>query len=577
MVGRIPAPFIDELLSRVDIVDVINPRVSLRKAGKEYTACCPFHDEKTPSFTVSQQKQFYHCFGCGAHGNAISFLMEFEHAGFVEAVEELAALAAVEVPREQAKPGETPHPVSNKGMYQLLERAAKFYRHQLRNHPQGDKAIEYLRDRGMSGEIAQEFEVGYAPPGWDSVSSALKVSEQKLIECGLLIERDGGGSYDRFRDRVMFPIRDARGRMIGFGGRVLGDETPKYLNSPETAIYHKGRELYGLYQARTTQRKLDCLIVVEGYMDVLALAQFGVRNAVATLGTATTHEHLEKMFRIVDEVVFCFDGDRAGREAAGRALENSLSVMREGRQLRFMFLPDGEDPDSLIRREGQNAFENRVKQAQNFTAFFYEVLLRQVDIGSMDGRAKLVELARPQLAKLSAGVLRQMMVDELASLAKIPLVRLDGLLQDKPLATSDSAAPAKGWQELTLVRRALLLLLNDPSLAQRVNNVEVFRQIPLPGMPLLCEMLDLLCGNPHLKAGALIEHWRGQDNWRHLVRLMNTPLAIPDEGVAEEFDGVVARFTSMSHEQRLDELFQKEQLTEQEKQELNQLLSMLKS
>ena len=576
MVGRIPPPFIDELLSRVDIVDVINLRVSLRKAGKEFTACCPFHDEKTPSFTVSQQKQFYHCFGCGAHGNAISFLMEFEHSGFVEAVEDLASLAGVEVEREQAKPGETAHPASNKGLYLLLERVAKFYRHQLQHHSQGEKAIGYLRDRGMSGEIAGEFEVGYAPPGWDSVSAALKVPKQQLIDCGLLIERDGGGSYDRFRDRVMFPIRDARGRMIGFGGRVLGDDTPKYLNSPETAIYHKGRELYGLYQARTTQRKLDYLIVVEGYMDVLALAQYGVRNAVATLGTATTNDHLEKMFRIVDEVVFCFDGDRAGREAAGRALENSLSVMREGRQLRFMFLPDGEDPDSLIRREGKEAFEERVKGAQNFTAFFYEVLLREVDIGSMDGRAKLVELARPQLDKISPGVLRQMMVDELASLARIPLNRLDGLLQDKSEASAMPAAAAKGWQELTLVRRALLLLLNDPSLAQRVVQIELFRALPLPGIALLCQVLDLLQASPHLTAGALVEHWRGQDNWRHLVKLMNTPLAIPEEGVADEFDGVLVRFTSMSHELRLDQLFQKEQLTEQEKQELNQLLSMLK-
>ncbi len=578
MAGKIPQPFIDELLSRVDIVDVINPRVSLRKAGKEYTACCPFHDEKTPSFTVSQQKQFYHCFGCGAHGNAISFLMEYEHAGFVEAVEELADMAGVEVPREQAKPGEQVHTASNQGLYELLERAVKFYRYQLSHCPEGGNAIDYLKQRGMSGEIAKEFEIGYAPPGWDSVGKALKASQKSLIDCGLLIEKDGGGSYDRFRDRVMFPIRDARGRVIGFGGRVLGNDTPKYLNSPETPVFHKGRELYGLYQARKGVRKLDRLLVVEGYMDVLALAQFGLRNCVATLGTATTQEHLERMFRVVDEVVFCFDGDRAGREAAERALENALPVMREGRQLRFMFLPEGEDPDTLVRREGAESFEARMKTSQNFTEFFYEVLVKQVDIGSMDGRAKLVELARPQLAKLKGGVLHQMMVDELARLAKIDLTRLENSLGGKKsdALSATNMVVGRGWQQLSLVRRALILLFNGNSLAQQVSDIESLRKLSLPGMPLLCDVLELWQCHPHLSAGALIEHWRGQDNWRHLVKLMNAPLAIPDEGVEQEFAGVLARFEWMIKERRYDELCASTTLTDSEKKELNQLLMDLK-
>lgn len=577
MAGRIPQPFIDDLLSRVDIVDIINPRVSLRKAGKEYTACCPFHDEKTPSFTVSQQKQFYHCFGCGAHGNALSFLMEFEHAGFVEAIEDLASSAGVEVPREQQKPGEQEHQASNKGLYEILERTVKFYRSQLSRHPQANKVIDYLKARGLSGEIAKEFEVGYAPPGWDSVASALKVPSQELINCGLLIEKDAGGSYDRFRDRIMFPIRDARGRVIGFGGRVLGDDTPKYLNSPETPVFHKGRELYGLYQARKNVRKLERLIVVEGYMDVLALAQFGIKNCVATLGTATTPEHLERMFRVVDEVVFCFDGDRAGREAAERALSNSLSVMREGRQLRFMFLPDGEDPDTMVRHEGAEAFERRVQEAPSFSSFFYEVLLRQVDTNTVDGRAKLVDLARPELNKLRAGVLQEMMFDELGRLASIPSSRLDSLLEKKPAQNIKAAASTtKGWQRLSLVRRALLLILNAPTLALRVNDVVRLRKLSLPGMVLLCEVLELLQNNPKLSPGALVEHWRDQDNWRHLVKLMHAPLSIPEDGVENEFDGVMMRFDSMINELRVDELCNSTELNEQEKRELSELLLALK-
>ncbi len=577
MAGKIPQPFIDELLSRIDIVDIINPRVSLRKAGKEFTACCPFHDEKTPSFTVSQQKQFYHCFGCGVHGNALSFLMEFEHAGFVDAVEDLAGIAGLEVPREQPSPGKEGRLASNKGLYELLERAVKFYRSQLVQHSHSHAAVDYLKQRGLSGEIAREYELGYAPPGWDNLRSALKVPPNDLMDSGLLIEKDNGGRYDRFRDRVMFPIRDARGRVVGFGGRVLGDETPKYLNSPETPVFHKGRELYGLFQARKSVRKLDRLIVVEGYMDVVALAQFGIRNCVATLGTSTTQEHLERMFRIVDEVVFCFDGDRAGREAAERALNNALEVMREGWQLRFMFVPDGDDPDSLVRREGSTAFEQRVEKAQEFSGFFYEVLSRQVDISSVSGRARLVELARPLLEKLRSGVLRQMMQDELARVAQIDSTRLDSLLGEVKKSLPVTESTVKGWQSLSLVRRALLLLLNVPSLAKKAGESERFRSLPLPGMPLLCEVLLILSENPGISPGALVEHWRDHDNWRHLVRLMNAPVVIPQDGIEDEFEGVLLRFDAMLSEQRVDELRNKQQMSDQEKKEFLGLLSGLQN
>ncbi|MFM1892488.1 MAG: hypothetical protein RLZ44_1565, partial [Pseudomonadota bacterium] len=359
MAGKIPQRFIDDLIARVDIVDVINQRVPLKKAGHEYKACCPFHDEKTPSFTVSPTKQFYHCFGCGAHGTAIGFLMDYDRLSYPEAIEALADDLGLEVPHEagvERGPDLSP-------LYEILEQAARFYAWQLRRHPDSARAVEYLRQRGVSGEIAADFRIGFAPPGWDNLLRELGGDARavdSLRGAGLISEPEDGKRYDRLRDRIVFPILDARGRVVGFGGRVLGAGEPKYLNSPETPVFHKGRELYGLYQAKQAVKQLERLLVVEGYMDVVALAQFGIRYAVATLGTATTAEHLEKLFRSVPEVVFCFDGDRAGRDAAWKALETALPLLREGRQARFLFLPEGEDPDTLVRREGAAAFAARV-------------------------------------------------------------------------------------------------------------------------------------------------------------------------------------------------------------------------
>ncbi|HKJ77760.1 MAG TPA: DNA primase, partial [Gammaproteobacteria bacterium] len=359
MAGRIPQSFIDDLLSRVDIVEVIDARVPLKKAGRDYAACCPFHDEKTPSFTVSPTKQFFHCFGCGAHGTALGFLMEYDHMGFVEAVEELAAKQGLEIPYEGGAPAAGPGR-DLKPLYDLLGQADRYFRHQLRNHPAAAKAVDYLKGRGVSGEVAAAFGLGYAPPGWDGLLQALGRDDgalKRLVEVGLLIEREEDRRrYDRFRDRVIFPIRDPRGRTVGFGGRVLGDDKPKYLNSPESEVFHKGRELYGLYEAQQAVRRPERLLVVEGYMDVVALAQHGIANAVATLGTAATADHLQRLFRVTGEVVFCFDGDEAGGKAAWRALENAMPQMRDGRQVRFMFLPQGEDPDSLVRAIGGEAF-----------------------------------------------------------------------------------------------------------------------------------------------------------------------------------------------------------------------------
>ncbi|MDH5750745.1 MAG: DNA primase, partial [Rhodospirillales bacterium] len=411
MGGLIPDSFIEELLGRVDIVEVIERRVPLKKAGREYQARCPFHDEKTPSFTVSPQKQFYHCFGCGAHGSVIGFMMNYEGLEFVDAVEELARMAGLQVPRDTAT--SAPRPAA--GLYDLLQQAGAWYQAQLKQNPQ---AIEYLKRRGLSGEVAARFEVGYAPAGWDGLIKQLGVDDSrlKLLHRAGMLSEGKSGAYDKFRDRIMFPIHDRRGRIIAFGGRALADDGPKYLNSPETELFHKGRELYGLYMARKSQAKLGQILVVEGYMDVVALAQFGFNNCVATLGTATTGDHAELLFRAADEVVYCFDGDRAGRKAAWRALEATLPRLREGRQARFLFLPEGEDPDSLVRGQGRAAFESMLASAQPLSEYFFDHFTQAVDMSSIDGRARLVGLAKPYLEQIPQGVFRDMMFSRLEAL-----------------------------------------------------------------------------------------------------------------------------------------------------------------
>ncbi len=379
MAGLIPQSFIDDLLNRTDIVEVVSSRIQLKKAGKNYTARCPFHNEKTPSFSVSPDKQFYYCFGCGAGGNALGFVMDHDHLDFPQAVEDLARRAGMEVPREERGGRSKPRQPTDSPLYPLLAAAADYYRQALKGHPSRKAAVEYLKGRGLTGVIARDFGLGFAPPGWDNLLKHLggdALQQKALIDAGLLIENaDSGKRYDRFRDRVMFPIRDSRGRVIAFGGRVLGDDKPKYLNSPETPVFHKGQELYGLYEARQANRDLDEILVVEGYMDVIALAQSGLRNAVATLGTATSEEHLKRLFRLVPSVVFCFDGDNAGRKAAWRALEATLPNLQDGRRARFLFLPEGEDPDTLVRAEGVDAFRARLQQqAQPLADYFFQQL-----------------------------------------------------------------------------------------------------------------------------------------------------------------------------------------------------------
>ncbi len=448
MAGLIPQSFIDDLLNRSDIVEVVASRIQLKKAGKNYTACCPFHKEKTPSFSVSPDKQFYYCFGCGAGGNALGFVMDHDQLDFPQAVEELAKRAGMEVPREDGKRGNKPRQPTDSPLYPLLKAAADYYRQALKSHPQRRAAVDYLKGRGLSGEIARDFGLGFAPPGWDNLLKHLagdSLQQKALIDAGLLVENaDSGKRYDRFRDRVIFPIHDSRGRVIAFGGRVLGDDKPKYLNSPETPVFHKGQELYGLFEARKSNRDLDEIMVVEGYMDVIALAQQGLRNAVATLGTATSEEHVKRLFRLVPSILFCFDGDQAGRNAAWRALEASLTNLQDGRRARFLFLPDGEDPDSLVRSEGTDAFRARIQQhAQPLADYFFQHLSEEADPRTLEGKAHLATLAAPLIARIPGPNLRTLMrqrLKDITGLSGDSLGQMTDATRTPPNAASSPTA-----------------------------------------------------------------------------------------------------------------------------------------
>ncbi|MDH5445303.1 MAG: DNA primase [Gammaproteobacteria bacterium] len=590
MAGRIPQSFIDELLTRTDIFEVVDPRVQLKKAGREYTACCPFHNEKTPSFTVSPSKQFYHCFGCGAHGSAIGFLMEYDHLNFPEAVEELARMNGMEVPREE---GPAPDPKARQRqntLYDLMAQTDRFYRQQLRQHPQAKKAINYLKQRGLSGEIAAAFGLGYAPPGWDNLLKTLGSDEEKrkqLTQCGMLKEKEDGKYFDFFRDRIMFPIRDQRGRTIAFGGRILGDDKPKYLNSPETPLFHKGRELYGLFEMKQALRKIDRIMVVEGYMDVVALAQFDIRYAVATLGTATTPEHLNRLFRVCPEVVFCFDGDRAGRDAAWRALDNALPILKEGHELRFLFLPDGEDPDTLVRKEGKAGFEKRLDTASPLSRYFFDQMSSQIDMQSLDGRARLVELARPYLAKLPKGLFRQMMLEHLANLAKVDRQAIEVKLQPNSSnpATEQSKQPTRPRQRSSLVgnapftpiRRVIALLLHYPHLVNQLEDENSLLELQQKGVPFLRQLLEMIHQHPNITSAVLLERWRETDHWPHLDKLLAwNPMADAGVEIDIEFRAAVEALLEQPRESRADHLLTKSEqgpLSSAEKAELQQLLS----
>lgn len=581
MAGHIPRSFIDDLLARLDIVDVIDSRVKLKKKGKNYSACCPFHNEKTPSFSVSQEKQFYHCFGCGVHGNAIDFMMEYERLDFVEAIEELAGTLGLNVPREQRQggaPGNQPpraNSETKRSLYDLLESVAQFYRQQLKK-PTAQVAIDYLRNRGVSGEIAQKFGIGYVADEWDLVRQQFgraRASEDMLVEGGLLIENDRGNRYDRFRGRVMFPIRDRRGRVIGFGGRVIGDGTPKYLNSPETPIFHKGKELYGLYEVLQAHREPKQVLVVEGYMDVVALAQFGVDYAVASLGTSTTGDHLQLLFRQTNTVVCCYDGDRAGRDAAWRALENSLSYLKSGNILKFLFLPDGEDPDSYIRQYGQEAFELQVAQAEPLSTYLFNHLLQQVDVGNNEGKAALEALALPLIYKIPD----QSMQSQLLKL----LEQKTGIYKKPKLNHKDNRRPQPHKEiKRTPMREVIALLLQNPSYALRVPDLSGVQALPIPGLSLLVEVLDNCRNYPHITTGQLLEHWRGSKNESLISRLASWEIHVNEENQEELFLDSLDKILAQCIEKQIENLQAKERssgLSADEKRELLALMLDLKA
>jgi DNA primase len=524
MGGRIPQSFIDDLMARADIVDVINARVPLKKKGREYSACCPFHNEKTPSFTVSESKQFYHCFGCGAHGTAIGFLMEYEHLDFVDAVETLAAEYQLEVPREQSPNQAVIVKDHRQALYEMLEQASCLYQQQLRR---SDRAVQYLKQRGLSGEIAKKYRLGYAPKGWNFLLDKLgsKLDDvSSLKTTGMIVEKSTQKRYDRFRDRIMFPILDRRGRTIAFGGRIIDEGEPKYLNSPDTPVFHKGNEIYGFYEARQAVRKLERIIVVEGYMDVVALAQNGIEYAVASLGTATTKEQIQQLFRTVNEIIFCFDGDQAGYKAAWRALEHTLSLVRDGLEAKFLFLPTGEDPDSLVRKEGKQAFQSRLENAVPLSEFLFDRLRKEIDIHTMDGKARFANKAKPLLKMLQDGVFSDLMYQRLAQLIG---VGVDKLKDKQTMAEIEQpkqqpSAASRNHQQIkqNATRDAIALLLQYPELAIEVELPETFANAALQGFPLLAELQYTAKASPQITSSALLERWRNKKDFEILQKLM---------------------------------------------------------
>ena len=620
MAGLIPQSFIDDLLNRTDIVDVVSSRVQMKKAGKNYTACCPFHKEKTPSFSVSPDKQFYYCFGCGAGGNALGFLMDHDNLDFPQAVEELAKAAGMEIPREESGRPHKPRQPTDSPLYPLLTAAADFYRQALKSHPQRKAAVEYLKGRGLTGEIARDFGLGFAPPGWDNLYKHLSsdtLQQKAMIDAGLLVENaETGKRYDRFRDRVMFPIRDSRGRIIAFGGRVLGDDKPKYLNSPETPVFHKGQELYGLFEARKNNRNLDEIIVVEGYMDVIALAQQGLRNAVATLGTATSEEHMKRLFRVVPSVLFCFDGDQAGRNAAWRALEATLSSLQDGRRARFLFLPEGEDPDTLVRSEGTDAFRARINQhAQPLADYFFQQLTEEADPRSLEGKAHMATLAAPLIDKVPGANLKSLMRMRLLEITGLSGEAVSQLVHSAPQGAppaydpgmdydampdysdfhqpQEAYAPQQEWtpkkpgaggkkwdkkpwskggkrgdrdenytprtpvavEAPTLI--ALRTLIHHPQLAKKVESADHFANESNTYAQVLIALIEAVQKNPKLNSIQLMARWHGTEQGRLLKALAEKEWLIDGDNLEQQFLDTITRLSAGQHTQTLDELIKR--------------------
>ena len=576
MSGLIPRSFIDDLLSRIDIVEIISTKVGLKKRGANHVACCPFHDEKSPSFSVSQTKQFFYCFGCGASGNAIGFLMDYERMGFIEAVETLAVQAGMEVPKEAVAGAKSDKQVA---LYHCLADITVYYQKQLLQHAD---IIAYVKQRGLSRSNCERFAVGYAPAGWDNV---LKIfapdakAKQQLTTAGMLIAKDNGSSYDRFRARLMFPIRDPRGRTLGFGGRVLDDGMPKYLNSPETPIFQKGRELYGLYEALQVNRHLDQALIVEGYMDVLALAEQGIDYAVATLGTATSKEHLQCLFRYTEAIIFCFDGDRAGRQAAWRALEVSLPLLQDGRQIRFIFLPDGDDPDSYVLRHKKAGFEQLLQQAVALPDFLLQHLSEDINLDHVDGLARLASQAAPLLVQIPGKILQQLVIERLSQIVRMSPEKLRGLMQAKPtqVAAPQSKNMAPLGRTASPLRLLVSLLLQQPALVLHVEDeAALVQETELAGVALFCQLVTYIKQSSGSTTGQVLEYWRDTEHFQHLQKLAAWEHGVPAEGMEAEFLGALAQLRRLICDEKIENLLLKasvQGLSQAEKQRLQGLIS----
>ncbi len=573
MAGLIPQNFIDDLITRSDIVEVINARVPLKRKGKEFTACCPFHNEKTPSFTVSENKQFYYCFGCHAKGNVIGFLMDYEHLSYIDAIESLAADQHLDVPHENnGSPDQNKQ--DKQPFYNILKQASELFQQQLKN---SERAVNYLKQRGLSGEIAKQFKIGYAPDGWDFLTSHLGKSPDNLnslIKTGLIVNKENNKIYDRFRDRIIFPITDQRGRIIGFGGRILDQGEPKYLNSPENAVFHKGFELYGLYECKQALRKIDRILVVEGYMDVVALAQHGINYAVASLGTATTTEQIQKTFRTTHEIIFCYDGDTAGKKAAWRALENTLSVIRDGMVAKFLFLPEKEDPDTMVRKEGKDAFEQRIKNSTTLSEFLFEHLKAESDLSTKEGKAQLANKANKLIQKMHNSLFKDLLIEELSSLVGLSQQHLEAKISsntDKNKPPPNKVKPLRGQQILiNKTRIAIALLIQNPVLASQYKIPDNFQQAFKKGLPLLHTLQQTIESNTEISSAALLERFRGSEheNALHTMSMLQTPETENTDNILDMYKNIIDR---LSYEDR-DEYFNhkinnNEQLTAEEQKE----------
>lgn len=567
MIGLIPRPFIDELLNRTDIVEFIDGHVPLKKRGTSHIACCPFHIEKTPSFNVVPKKQFYHCFGCGASGNAISFAMNYLHMSFSDAIETLATRLGLQVPRE----GRTETTQQSLSLFQFLGRVSHFYQQTLKTA--GHTAISYLKHRNVSGEVARLYQLGYAPPGWQTLESQFKANKNELIATGMLIVKDDGKSYDRYRQRIMFPIHDRHGRIIGFGGRAIEDtQKPKYLNSPETTIFQKSRELYGLHQVLQQQSAITNLLIVEGYMDVIALAQHGINNAVATLGTATSTYHIQLLSKYTKQLIFCFDGDAAGRQAAWRALESSLPHLNAGLDASFVFLPEGHDPDSLVREEGKTQFAQRLQNATPLHRFFIDTLTQGIDSVSLAGKSQLVNAAKPYLLKMSEGPYKQLLIDNLARLTRIESHRIHQLIDEK---TPDKSRNTGKSITRSPIRLAIAILLQHPETYRACANQLSLDMLDSQKQRILKALMQQIAETPTLNTAKLVESWRDSPLFDSLAKLAAWDHQVPEDALAKEFVDIVLFLARQNRENAVQQLMKKahdQGLTSMERINLQEML-----